>query len=114
MDEQGPEGSSISKAFKEDGMRPGTKTAPLDKSEVHTQTVHAQTLEKRQQLGFSRQNSTMFKKANKLSGLTGAEIFIMVYYKGKHFVYISDQSLSWPERLPQVKDLLGNFLIYYY
>jgi len=35
----------------------------------------------------------MFKKANKLSGLTKAKIFIMVYYKGKHFVYIFNKSL---------------------
>ena len=40
-DKQGSEGSPISKASEEDGMRPGTKTVPLDKSEVHAQTVHA-------------------------------------------------------------------------
>jgi len=56
----------------------------------------------------------MFKKANKLSNLTGAEIFIIVCYKGKHFVYISDKSLSWLEKFPWVKDLLGNLLIRYY
>ena len=42
-DKQGPKRSLISKAFKEDGIRPRTKTTLLDKSEVYTQT-----LEKRQ------------------------------------------------------------------
>jgi len=41
----------------------------------------------------------MFKKANKLSDLTGAEIFIIVRYKRKYFVYIFDKSLSWLEKL---------------
>ena len=75
----------MSKAFKEDKIRPKTKTTLLDKGEVHTQT-----LEKQQQLRFSRRSSTLFKKANKLSDLTRAEIFIIVHYKGKYFVYISD------------------------
>jgi len=70
-------------------MRPRSKTTLLDNSEVRIQT-----LEKRQQLGFSRRSSTMFKKANELSDLTRAEIFIIVRHKGKHFVYISDKSLS--------------------
>ena len=87
-DEQDPKRSPMSKASEEDGMRPRTKTTLLDKGEVH-----AQTLEKRQQLGFSRRSSTLFKKANELSDLTGAEIFMMVHHKGKHFVYISDESL---------------------
>ena len=79
----------MSKAFKEDGITLRTKSTLLDKGEVHTQT-----LEKWQQLGFSKQSSTLFKKANKLSDLTRAKIFIIVYYKGKHFVYIFNKSLS--------------------
>ena len=79
----------MSKASEKDGIRPRTKTTLLDKGEVHIQI-----LEKQQQLGFSRRSSMLFKKANELSSLTRAEIFIIVYYKGKHFIYISNKSLS--------------------
>ena len=88
-DKQDPKRSLISKAFKEDGITLKTKSTLLDKGEVHVQT-----LEKQQQLRFSRQSSILFKKANKLSSLTKAKIFIIIYYKGKHFVYISNKSLS--------------------
>ncbi|MCJ1478744.1 hypothetical protein MMC13_007428 [Lambiella insularis] len=50
---------------------------------------------KRPRKGFGRSLRTMLKKADHLH-VWGAEVYLVVYYRGRYYGYSSKQNAAWP------------------